>query len=124
MGKNNYSDNDKRILANNLNLYMKAEGVSKQRLSTEAKIPYTTLLDWLKGRNYPSTKYIEKLAKYFDISIADLQKNISVEEAKVIENKKWIAFIENVLKDTNYSFTDEQKKQMIDICRDVLKEDK
>lgn len=63
---------NKTVMANNLKAQMTLKGVSAKELSTKLNFPYTTVLSWLKGDNYPRIDKIEAMADYFGILKSDL----------------------------------------------------
>ena len=119
-----FSDEEKKILSDNLNFYMKLNNVSRKKLSEDLSIPYTTLSEWINGNIYPAEKVRMVLEEYFGIEKGDLQKKKSDTEKKKIENDKWVSFVETTLSNSSYKFNEEQKKQIIRICEDVLNDEK
>ena len=119
-----FSDEEKKILSDNLNFYMKLNNVSRKKLSEDLSIPYTTLSEWINGNIYPAEKVRMVLEEYFGIEKGDLQKKKSDTEKKKIENDKWVSFVETTLSNSSYKFNEEQKKQIIRICEEVLNEEK
>ncbi|GAA2975500.1 LexA family transcriptional regulator [Lentilactobacillus parakefiri] len=65
----------RKILGANLKVLMEKHGVTRNKLSADLNVKYTTLTDWIKGRTYPRIDSIEKLTKYFGISKGDLVEN-------------------------------------------------
>ncbi len=63
---------NKEIMAENLNYYMKKNNVSRNKLSDDLNISYTTIRDWVKAKTYPRIDKIEILANYFNIDKSDL----------------------------------------------------
>lgn len=63
---------NKKIMANNLNKYMKISGKSRNDISLDLHIPYTTITAWLNAETYPRIDKIEILANYFGIDKSDL----------------------------------------------------
>lgn len=63
---------NRKIFAVNLKRFMDEKGVTPKELSQALRFPYTTVLSWLKGDNYPRIDKIEKLADYFDVYKSDL----------------------------------------------------
>lgn len=119
-----FSDEEKKILSDNLNFYMKLNNVSRKKLSEDLSIPYTTLSEWINGNIYPAEKVRMVLEEYFGIEKGDLQKKKSDAEKNKIENDKWVSFVETTLSNSSYKFNEEQKKQIIRICEDVLNDEK
>lgn len=57
---------------NNLEFYMKREGVSRNDLAEGTKIPYTTICSYFNEFKFPRTDKLEKIAKFLHISTAEL----------------------------------------------------
>ena len=64
--------NSKEIMAKNIKDYMDKKSISRQKLSDDLNIKYTTLATWLQADSYPRINSIEKMAKYFGIDKSDL----------------------------------------------------
>lgn len=62
--KKNFSENLKKL--------MKKKNVSRNQLSQDLNIKYTTICEWIKGTMMPRTEALSSLAKYFDITISEL----------------------------------------------------
>lgn len=63
---------NKEAMSKNLRYFMSQKEVTPKRLSRDIDIPYTTVLSWLKGDNYPRIDKIDLLAEYFGIMKSDL----------------------------------------------------
>ena len=63
---------NKKILAKNLNHYMKINNKNRQQISKDLRVPYTTVTSWCKGEFYPRINRIQQLADYFSINKSDL----------------------------------------------------
>lgn len=70
---------NKQIFAANLQRYMDAAGVDRNKLCADLDFKYTTVSGWLTAEKYPRIDKIEILAHYFGIKKADL----------VEEQEKW-----------------------------------
>lgn len=66
------ADENKRIMAENIQRYMDQRGISRQQLCDALDIKYTTLRDWLKGLTYPRIGKVEAMANYFGCEKSDL----------------------------------------------------
>lgn len=66
------TEENKRILAQNIRYYMDLKGVTNQQLCADLGFKYTTFLEWIKGRSYPRIGSVEKLAHYFGCEKSDL----------------------------------------------------
>ncbi len=63
---------NKKIMGQNIQAYMDKKNVSRQKLSDDLGVSYTTLSDWIKGNTYPRIDKIELMANYFGIEKSDL----------------------------------------------------
>ena len=66
------AEENKRIMAQNIQRYMDQRGISRQQLCDALDIKYTTLRDWLKGITYPRIGKVEAMANYFGCEKSDL----------------------------------------------------
>lgn len=73
--------NNKEIMSKNIKFYLNRKNLNVKDFAKQLGFKYTTVLDWVNGNTYPRIDKIEKMAKYFGVSKADL-----VEEHK--ENKE------------------------------------
>ena len=94
------AEENKQIMARNIQRYMDQRGISRQQLCDALDIKYTTLRDWLKGITYPRIGKVEAMANYFGCEKSDL-----------IEEKK-----EKPTEDDGLS---EKRKALIDFARSV-----
>ena len=62
----------KKIFSSNLNYYMKINKKTKNDLTDDLKIKYSTIRDWTSGAKYPRPDKINVLANYFNIMRSDL----------------------------------------------------
>lgn len=92
MAKLNQSLGNKEIMAQNISFYMHQRGISRNKLSADLNVSYTTLTDWIKGKTYPRIDKIELLARYFGVNKSDL-----VEEHVSDSNLNRISTIYQVL---------------------------
>ncbi|EMF0380245.1 transcriptional regulator [Enterococcus hirae] len=101
---------NKEVMANNINHYMKKYGIDRKKLSSDLGISYTTLTDWIKGKTYPRIDKIEMLANYFNISKSDLVENKSEEKNLLIE--KTLSTMKKI--------DDEKKQKVYDFAQKQL----
>lgn len=94
------TEDNKKIMAQNIQRYMDRKGVSRQQVCDDLDIKYTTLRDWLKGITYPRIGKVEAMANYFGCEKSDL-----------IEDKKE--------KPTEYDGLSEKRKALIDFAKSV-----
>lgn len=66
------AEENKQIIAKNIQRYMDQRGITRQQLCDALNIKYTTLRDWLKGFTYPRIGKIEAMAQYFGCEKSDL----------------------------------------------------
>ena len=60
------------VLSKNLKKFITKSKKDRSEVAAELKISYSTLTDWINGNKYPRINNIERLAKYFGVSISDL----------------------------------------------------
>lgn len=58
---------NKKIMSQNISRLMKSKGVTRNKMSDDLAISYTTLTDWIKGNTYPRIDKIEMMSKYFGV---------------------------------------------------------
>lgn len=63
---------NKEVMANNLQRYMKKHNKSRNDISRDLDVPYTTVTAWINADTYPRIDKIEMLANYFNIEKSDL----------------------------------------------------
>ena len=63
------------IFAKNLRLLMAKSGKSRQVVSEDINVAYSTFTDWCNGNKYPRIDKIEILAHYFGVSVSALVGN-------------------------------------------------
>jgi transcriptional regulator with XRE-family HTH domain len=63
---------NKEVMAKNLKRLMAEKNVTAKELSKTLNFPYTTVLSWLKGDNYPRIDKIEIMSDYFGVLKSDL----------------------------------------------------
>lgn len=97
------AEENKQIMARNIQRYMDQRGISRQQLCDALDIKYTTLRDWLKGLTYPRIGKVEAMANYFGCEKSDL-----------IEDKK-----EKPTADDGLS---EKRKALIDFAKSLSEE--
>lgn len=86
-------EENKLIMARNIQMYMDQRGISRQQLCDALDIKYTTLRDWLKGITYPRIGKVEAMANYFGCEKSDLiedKQKKSTDDDGLSENKKML----------------------------------
>lgn len=63
---------NKRVMGNNIQYYMDKFKIGRKEFADAIGVPYSSLTDWINGKTYPRIDKIEKMAKYFRITKADL----------------------------------------------------
>lgn len=63
---------NKPVIAANIRRYMAEKGINAKELSKAIKVPYTTVLSWLKAEYYPRIDKIEMMSDYFGCLKSDL----------------------------------------------------
>lgn len=83
-------DENKKIMADNIQRYMDQRGITRQQLCDALDIKYTTLRDWLKGLTYPRIGKVEAMANYFGCEKSDLieqKADNSVRDVQITERE-------------------------------------
>lgn len=75
---------NKQIMARNIQLYMKKNGVTATDICAMLKIPPATFSDWINAKTYPRIDKIEMLANYFGITKAELVEDSQIRRRTVI----------------------------------------
>lgn len=75
---------NKEVMAKNLSYYMRKNNVTRNKLSDDLGISYTTIRDWVKAKTYPRIDKIELLANYFGIEKSDLVEEKSASDSNII----------------------------------------
>lgn len=93
------TEENKRIMAQNIRRYMEKKGVTNQQICDALGFKYTTFMDWIKGVTYPRIGKVEAMAQYFGCEKSDLIEDkkekptvnddgLSEEKRKLIEKIK------------------------------------
>lgn len=80
------SEENKRIMANNIKRYMEIKGVTNQQLCDALGFKYTTFMDWIKGVTYPRIGKVEAMADYFGVLKSDLIEERTEEHRQMQKN--------------------------------------
>ena len=89
--------NARDVFIQNINRIMKEKNKTQKQISTDLKIPLSTVSSWVNGQSYPRVDKMQKLADYLNVSmraLTDKTDQISEEEifsqnlTRFIENKK------------------------------------
>ena len=79
--------NARTIFTYNLKREMDRNNVSAKELSAGTGIPYTTILDWIKGNKMPRIDKLDLLADFFKIPLSDLFR--SPDDRKYFTKDEW-----------------------------------
>ncbi|MDK7227609.1 helix-turn-helix domain-containing protein, partial [Lactobacillus iners] len=60
--KDNNDLGNKKVMADNIKHYLKRNGITRKKLSSDLDISYTTLASWLQADSYPRIDKIEMMA--------------------------------------------------------------
>lgn len=104
---------NKEIFAENLNYYMKINGVDRNKLCNDLEFNYTTVREWTNGTAYPRIDKIEMLANYFNIEKSDLIENR--------EKKKKTEELDMLFSQIS-DLSEEKQKVIINVTKSIMKE--
>lgn len=68
---------NKKVMARNIQLYMKKNNVNATDICNHLGIKQNTFSDWVNAKTYPRIDAIEKLARYFHVNKAFLVEEIT-----------------------------------------------
>lgn len=114
---------NKEAMSKNLRYFMSQKEVTPKRLSRDIDIPYTTVLSWLKGDNYPRIDKIDLLAEYFGIMKSDLIEDndrhiISKESA--VKNINIAKMVKKMQEDNDFYTMVNKLSQLSDAQRAIV----
>lgn len=107
---------NKEIFSHNLNFYMNQNGKSRKDVSEAIGVSYFTYTDWVNGKKYPRMDKVEKLARYFNIKIADLVDKKTIEtnpeematiHAEIISDQEYVDMY------GNFKLLDEAQRKIV-----------
>ena len=98
------TEDNKRIMAENILRYMEKKGVTNQQVCDALNLKYTTFRDWIKGVTYPRIGKVEAMANYFGCEKSDLieekKEKPTVQDDGLTENqRKLMQFAKSVPED-------------------------
>lgn len=67
------NDEQKEIMARNLNYFLKKNRMTNAQLGKKLNIPESTINNWTSAQNYPRIDKIQQLADFFGVRKSDLQ---------------------------------------------------
>lgn len=85
---------NKEVMSKNIKKYLKLNNKTRQELSSDLNISYSTVSDWVNGVNYPRIDKIELMANYFGISKSDLVED---EKDKEIDVERIVSDLLNAM---------------------------
>lgn len=94
-----YNDSDSySIMAENIQYYLDRQGISRQKMSQDLGISYTTIATWLQAKSYPRVNRIEQMAEYFHISKSALMEKRTSGDAANSSKKGPVikGFVDNI----------------------------
>ena len=80
------TEENKRIMAENIKRQMEKKGVTKQQVCDALDFKYTTFVDWLNAKTYPRIGKVEAMANYFGCVKSDLIEE-KTEEHREMQKK-------------------------------------
>lgn len=110
------AEENKRIMAKNIQRYMDQRGISRQQLCDALDIKYTTLRDWLKGITYPRIGKVEAMANYFGCEKSDLiedKKEKPTEDDGLTDNQR-------LLMEFAKSVPDDKAAMVLKVIRSIV----
>ncbi|MBR0519098.1 helix-turn-helix domain-containing protein [bacterium] len=103
-----------------IKLLLEEKGISFYKLSKDTGITESTFSQWKKGTNKPSTKILNLLANYFNVSIAFLLGYSN----KRKEEKENLILTESEEKFINEIRENKEQKELITVFQDLTEENK
>ena len=64
------------IVSQNIKQEMINQNITRQKMSDDLQIKYTTLCDWVKGRTSPNLYYLKKVVDYLRLDMDEIYKPI------------------------------------------------
>ena len=113
------AEENKQIMAQNIQRYMDQRGITRQQLCDALDIKYTTLRDWLKGITYPRIGKVEAMANYFGVEKSDLiedKKEQPTENDGLSEKRK-------ALMQFAMSVPEDKAEMILQVMKTILKND-
>ena len=114
---------NKAIMSRNLRRLMAERRVSAKELSKNLDFPYTTLLSWLKGDNYPRIDKIEAMAEYFGVLKSDLIEEQPAAEIKKPVGSDGLSENQKKLIEFAQSVPEEKAAMILKVIRSIVESD-
>ncbi|PCR99076.1 helix-turn-helix transcriptional regulator [Lactococcus fujiensis] len=108
---------NKEVMAKNIEKYMKRFGLDRYQLAEITGSSYFTVTAWLKARTYPRIDKIEIMARYFNISKAELveENNTAEENSPLIEKTvSTMKQLNQPRQEKVFNFTTEQLNEQVE----------
>ena len=115
------TEENKRIMANNIQKYMDQRGITRQQLCDALDIKYTTLRDWLKGITYPRIGKVEAMAQYFGCEKSDLIED--KKEKPTIPEDDGLSESQKALMQFAMSVPDDKAEKVLRLMQAILEAD-
>lgn len=86
------------VMAENIQYYLDRQGISRQKMSQDLGISYTTIATWLQAKSYPRVNRIEQMAEYFHVPKSALMEKRTSGDAAGSSKKGPIikGFVDNI----------------------------
>lgn len=122
---------EKEIFSNNLRFLIKQKRLNYKEFAAAIDTKYTTVLDWVKGRNFPRIEKLEVIANYFRVpksklldehlttvkSFLDIETLLN-DTLNTIETSDTIIYKKMNLKDDNVMFVTKTLQQIIEFLNE------
>lgn len=88
----------KLLLIANINRLTQRQGYSKKGLSKHLGISAPQLSNYLNGKRFPGTDYLDKIAEYFSVPIAELfiETPLEIQKTKISLDEAFISLSEHL----------------------------
>lgn len=79
---------DKELMSKNIKRFMEEKNVNATEVCQALGFKHNTFSDWINAKAYPRIDKIEKMAKYFGVTKADLveDKSVIIDRATALAN--------------------------------------
>lgn len=114
------TEENKRIMAQNIKKYMDRKGVTNQQICDDLGIKYTTFMDWIKAVTYPRIGKVEAMANYFGCEKSDL-----IEDKKEKPTAQGDGLTENqrLLIELVKGIPEEKAAMVLKVIRSIVEDD-
>lgn len=115
------TEENKRIMAQNIKRYMEQKGVTNQQLCDALGFKYTTFMDWIKAVTYPRIGKVEAMANYFGCEKSDLIED--KKEKPTIPEDDGLTENQRILMDFVKSVPDDKAAMILKVIRSIVEAD-